>query len=340
MEVPGNDIIDMTDLSAHLKVGSIRLRNRVFLAPMSGVTDAPFRRIAWRSGAGLVVSEMVASEALVTGNAEMALKASDAGLRLHAVQIAGREANWMRLAARIAEDGGAHLIDINMGCPSKRVTNGYSGSALMRDLDHALGLIEAVIGEVSVPVTLKMRLGWDDANLNAPQLAARAEQAGIAMVTVHARTRCQFYDGVADWEKVRAVRDAIRLPLVVNGDISDRTSAHEALRLSGADAVMVGRASYGAPWLAGEIAGREGPGADIADIVSEHFEDMLSHYGGFAGLRQSRKHLGWYFERFCPAEMAPFRREMMTATDPQKMLRLIALAFANSDASGTDRRAA
>ncbi|GIL03384.1 MAG: tRNA-dihydrouridine synthase [Alphaproteobacteria bacterium] len=305
---------------------------------MSGVSDAPFRRLAWRFGAGLVVSEMVASEALATGDAEMRLKAAAAGLPVHAVQLAGREARWMRLAARIAEDGGADLIDINMGCPAKRVTTGYSGAALMRDLDHALRLIEAVVDEVDLPVTLKMRLGWDRDSINAPQLAARAEQAGVRMVTVHARTRCQFYEGSADWAAVRAVREAIDIPLVVNGDIAGRQGAERALRLAGADAVMVGRASYGAPWLAGAIAGASPAGIDIAAVVAAHFEDMLGHYGVFAGLRQARKHLGWYFDRHGPGGQATLRGQLMTATEPAHVLRLIAIAFPAG--TTTERRAA
>ncbi|MCG6859190.1 MAG: tRNA dihydrouridine synthase DusB [Salaquimonas sp.] len=316
----------MAALQAPLTIGDIRLDNRVFLAPMSGVTDAPFRRLAWRFGAGLVVSEMVASEALVTGNAEMELKALSAGLPLHVVQIAGREAHWMALAARMAADNGADLIDINMGCPARRVTTGYSGSALMRDLDNAVSLIEAVVGAVGVSVSLKMRLGWDDTSINAPELARRAEDAGIVMVTVHGRTRCQFYKGKADWRAVRAVREATSLPLVVNGDIADEASALEAMRLSGADAVMIGRASYGAPWLAGEIAGNEALG-DLAGTILAHYEDMLSHYGVAAGLRQARKHLGWYLDSHACATPAALKREMMTATEPAIVFDAIATVF-------------
>lgn len=329
------------ELDSALQIGDLNLRNRVFLAPMSGVTDAPFRKLAWRFGAGLVFSEMVASEALVTGNAEMTLKASSAGLPVHAVQIAGREAKWMRLAARMAEDNGASLIDINMGCPARRVTTGYSGSALMRDLDHALALIEAVVDEVAVPVTLKMRLGWDERSINAPELAARAEQAGIAMITVHGRTRCQFYKGSADWAAVGAVRKATRLPLVVNGDIADVETARHAMALSGADAVMVGRAAYGAPWLPGDIATGRGPDrqGSLAEIVSVHYEDMLAHHGTAAGLRQARKHLGWYLERLPQSSAVQVKREMMTATDPRKVLRAIDTVFGPA-AAGNVRRAA
>ena len=335
---------ELTTLQAPLTVGGLRLRNRVFLAPMSGVTDAPFRRLSWKHGAGLVVSEMVASEALVSGNAEMQLKALSAGLPLHAVQIAGREAKWMALAARMAAEHGADLIDINMGCPARKVTTGYSGSALMRNPDHALSLIEAVVNAVDLPVSLKMRLGWDDNHLNAPEIAARAENAGITMITVHGRTRCQFYKGAADWKAVRAVREATGVPLVVNGDITDRQTAREALALSGADAAMVGRASYGAPWLAGDIAGAASDGDAIDDLcgaIQAHYEDMLSHYGVEAGLRQARKHLGWYLDTLAPATPAALKREMMTSTEPGRVLRAIASAFGNR--SGGDapvRRAA
>jgi len=325
---------ELTTLQAPLTVGGLRLRNRVFLAPMSGVTDAPFRRLSWKHGAGLVVSEMVASEALVSGNAEMQLKALSAGLPLHAVQIAGREAKWMALAARMAAEHGADLIDINMGCPARKVTTGYSGSALMRNPDHALSLIEAVVNAVDLPVSLKMRLGWDDNHLNAPEIAARAENAGITMITVHGRTRCQFYKGAADWKAVRAVREATGVPLVVNGDITDRQTAREALALSGADAVMVGRASYGAPWLAGDIAGAASDGDAIDDLcgaIKAHYEDMLSHYGVEAGLRQARKHLGWYLDRYAPATPATLKRQMMTTTVPDEVLQAIALAFQPSD---------
>ncbi|MFZ1814423.1 MAG: tRNA dihydrouridine synthase DusB [Rhizobiaceae bacterium] len=315
-------------LEQPLRIGGFDARNRSFLAPMSGVSDAPFRRLAWRFGAGLVVSEMVASEALVCGLFEMELKAQSAGLPMHIVQLAGREAKWMALAAKLAEANGADVIDINMGCPSKRVTTGYSGSALMRDLDHATSLIEAVTGAVNVPVTLKMRLGWDAQTINAPELARRAENCGVSMITVHGRTRCQFYKGNADWGAIRPVREATRLPLVVNGDICGHDSAVQALRLSGGDAVMIGRASYGRPWLAGEIAGQAGAQLmNAVDLICEHHEAMLSHYGAQLGIRQARKHLGWYLTTIANEADERTRIQLMTSESPQEIQRCIKSIF-------------
>src|SRR6201997_1022749 len=257
-----------------LKVGDIGLANRVLLAPMSGVTDAPFRRLAARLGAGLVVSEMTASDDLVQGRPISRLRCEAAGIGPHVVQLAGCEANWMAEGARIAEAAGADIIDINMGCPARHVTGGQSGSALMRDLDHAVRLIEATVGAVKVPVTLKMRLGWDDRSLNAPELARRAEAAGVQLISVHGRTRCQFYKGEADWGAVRAVKDAIRIPLVVNGDITSFEKAVAALEMSGADAVMIGRGAQGQPWLPGQIGRRLNSG--IAE-QAPHLADQLRY---------------------------------------------------------------
>lgn len=318
-------------LELPLSIRNVVVPNRVFLAPMSGVSDLPFRKRAAEAGAGMVVSEMVASAELCNRHRESLLRLSGEGLGTHVVQLAGREAHWMGEAAIIAEGEGADIIDINMGCPAKKVTGGYSGSALMRDLDHAMTLIEATVNAVKVPVTLKMRLGWDENGINAPELAKRAEDAGIAMVTVHGRTRCQFYEGKADWDAIHAVRDVVKIPLVANGDVSSREDAEELLRRSGADAVMVGRASYGRPWLAGLIAGsdfapqsRDG----ILSYIIRHYEDMLDHYGSKTGIRHSRKHLGWYLDRHA-GEAFSFadKAEIMTLTDPEAVIAALGRIF-------------
>ena len=322
-----------------LQIGPYTLRNHVALAPMAGITDLPFRRIVSRFGAGLVVSEMVASGEIVTAKPSVRAKArSELGLDLPcSVQLAGRETAPMAETARIVAGMGARVIDINMGCPAKKVTGGLSGAALMRDLDHAMTLVDAVVGAVSVPVTLKMRLGWDDDCLNAADLAARARDAGVTMLTVHGRTRAQFYKGQADWSAIRAVADLPgRPPLVANGDVVDADSARAALAASGADAVMVGRGAQGRPWVLAQIAhdlwGTPAPdvpqGAALADLVAEHYEDILDFYGAELGLRVARKHLGWYAD----ANGAPLRDQMMRADTPRATLDLIARAF--GDAAG------
>ncbi|WP_193178201.1 tRNA dihydrouridine synthase DusB [Oricola nitratireducens] len=329
----------MNEIAVPLKVGPVEVRNRIFLAPMSGVSDLPFRKRAFEHGAGLVVSEMVASEELCKARAESRMRASNGGLPIHMLQLAGREAKWMAEAARIAEGEGADIIDINMGCPAKKVTGGYSGSALMRDLDHAQALIDATVGAVSVPVTLKMRLGWDEHTINAPELAKRAEDAGVRMITIHGRTRAQLYNGRADWRRVADVRDVVSIPLVVNGDIGCLADARRALALSGADAVMIGRAAYGQPWLPGEIAREAGfsgagciaaPGRDdMAAYVTNHYEDMLSQYGAETGTRHARKHLGWYLDRHAPIsrDMSAIRKQIMTSNRSEEVIRLISVVL-------------
>jgi nifR3 family TIM-barrel protein len=297
-------------------IGSVPVRNRVVLAPMSGVTDLPFRQLAFRFGAGLVVTEMVASRELVFNAAESWSRLKGAGLSPHMVQLAGREAKWLAEAAVIAEANGADIIDINMGCPAKKVIGGYAGSALMREPDHALSLIEATVKAVKIPVTVKMRLGWDETSINAPQIAARAEAAGVQLVTVHGRTRMQFYEGRANWDAIAAVRDAIRIPLIANGDVETVEDAHEILRRSGANAVMVGRSCQGRPWHAGVLAGHEGPeAADIPGLVIDHYRMMLEHYGMDVGVRHARKHLGWCLDRHAPDLAGQAKSEIMTSKD-------------------------
>jgi len=315
------------------RVGAIDIESPAVLAPLSGVTDVVFRRIAKRLGAGLVVSDMVASDELVQGSEEAQLRAEGSGIEPHVVQLAGCEPRWMAEGARVAEGAGARIIDINMGCPAKRVTGGYSGSALMRDLDHACRLIEATVEASSVPVTVKMRLGWDHNSLNAPELARRAEALGVKAVTVHGRTRQQFYKGEADWKAIAPVVQAVTIPVIVNGDIGSLDDARQSLASSRANAVMIGRSAVGRPWLVGQIGAAlqgkaivEPSAEEKTDIALEHYEGLLSLYGEHVGIRHARKHLAAYAQAAAEAGFQvaqTVRTGLVTSDDPKVVTSLL-----------------
>ena len=319
-----------TSPGRHVRIGAHEVRGNVLLAPMSGITDQPFRTLAHGLGAGLVVSEMVASEHLSRDRHGARQRTVAGEARPQVIQLAGCEAPWMAEGARIAAALGADIIDINMGCPARQVTGKQAGSALMRDLDHAERLIAAVVGAVSLPVTLKMRLGWDQSTLSAAELARRAEALGVALISVHARTRCQFFKGRAEWSLVRPVKAAVKIPVVINGDIVDPSSAKAALAQSAADAVMIGRGACGQPWMPARIAESLATGCDPGspplsvqgEIAVRHVEAMLSAYGIRVGLRNARKHIGWYLAASGKQQeiVATWRRRLLTLDDAAGVL--------------------
>ncbi len=308
-------------------VGKVKLADPVILAPMSGVSDLPFRKLVKSFGAGLVVSEMIASQAMIRETRQSLLMSQTVPEEWPmSVQLAGCEPDVMAEAAKLNADRGAQIIDLNFGCPVKKVVNGHAGSALMRDEIHAARILEATVKAVSLPVTLKMRMGWDHTNLNAPRLAKIAEECGIKMVTIHGRTRNQFYEGSADWAFIRQVKDAVKLPIIANGDITNFHDVVDALSLSGADGIMIGRGTYGRPWFIKQVMDYLSTGTPSAaptlaqqlQIVLEHYDAMLSHYGVATGSKIARKHVGWYSKGLTGS--ADFRARINTTPDPAQVM--------------------